>query len=30
MPVDSQARQAIVSLDKTIMDGVIISVSEWR
>ena len=30
MPVDSQARQAIVSLDKTVMDGMIISVSEWR
>ena len=30
MPVESQARQAIVSLDKTIMDGMIISVSEWR
>jgi RNA recognition motif-containing protein len=29
MPVDAQARQAIVSLDKTIMDGKIISVSEW-
>jgi RNA recognition motif-containing protein len=30
MPVESQARQAIVSLDKTIMDGMIISVNEWR
>jgi hypothetical protein len=30
MPVESQAKQAIVSLDKTIMDGMIISVSEWR
>jgi RNA recognition motif-containing protein len=29
MPVASQARQAIISLDKTIMDGRIISVSEW-
>lgn len=28
MPVATQARQAIVSLDKTILDGKIISVSE--
>lgn len=28
MPVSTQARQAIVSLDKTIFDGKIISVSE--
>lgn len=28
MPVPAQARQAIVSLDKTILDGMIISVSE--
>jgi len=28
MPVSAQARQAIVSLDKTIFDGKIISVSE--
>ncbi|MBS1665387.1 MAG: RNA-binding protein [Bacteroidetes bacterium] len=28
MPVQTQARQAIVSLDKTIFDGKIISVSE--
>ena len=28
MPVSAQARQAIVSLDKTIFDGMIISVSE--
>jgi len=28
MPVSSQARQAIVSLDKTTFDGKIISVSE--
>ncbi|WP_431215103.1 RNA recognition motif domain-containing protein [Puia sp. P3] len=28
MPVSAQARQAIVSLDKTVFDGKIISVSE--
>jgi hypothetical protein len=28
MPVAAQARQAIASLDKTILDGKIISVSE--
>lgn len=28
MPVPAQARQAIASLDKTVMDGKIISVSE--
>jgi len=28
MPVAGQARQAIVSLDKTVLDGKIISVSE--
>lgn len=28
MPVPAQARQAIVSLDKTIFDGKVISVSE--
>jgi hypothetical protein len=30
MPVESQAKQAIVSLDKTILDGMVISVGEWR
>ena len=29
MPVLAQARQAIISLDNTIMDGKIISVTEW-
>ncbi len=29
MPVARQARQAIVSLDKTVMDGKIISVNEF-
>ncbi len=28
MPVDAQARQAIASLDKTMLDGKVISVSE--
>jgi hypothetical protein len=28
MPISTQARQAIVSLDKTVFDGKIISVSE--
>ncbi len=28
MPVEAQARQAIVSLDKTIFDGKVISVNE--
>jgi len=28
MPVSAQARQAIVSLDQTVFDGKIISVSE--
>ena len=28
MPLDVQARQAIVSLDKTVLDGKVISVSE--
>ncbi|MDR3711940.1 MAG: RNA-binding protein [Puia sp.] len=28
MPVEAQARQAILSLDKTILDGKVISVSE--
>ena len=28
MPIPTQARQAIVSLDKTILDGKVISVSE--
>lgn len=30
MPVETEARQAIVSLDQTIMDGKKISVSELR
>jgi RNA recognition motif-containing protein len=30
MPVEAQARQAIVSLDNTIMDGKLISVSELK
>jgi len=30
MPVDIQARQAIVSLDKTVLNGMTISVSELR
>ncbi len=29
MPVLAQARQAIISLDNSIMDGKIISVTEW-
>ena len=29
MPVDSQAQQAIVSLNRTMVDGKQISVSEW-
>ena len=29
MPVAAQARQAIVSLDNTVLDGKVISVSEW-
>lgn len=29
MPVEKQARQAIVSLDRTIVDGKPIRVSEW-